>query len=837
MSFSVWAQTGTISGKIVDEDGEPLIGANVVVQGTTKGSTTDLDGNFKIGDVGPGSKTLVVSFIGYESLEVPATVSAAQDTDLGEVILASSTIGLDEIEIIASVAQDRKTPVAVSTIKSDYIVEKAGNQEFPELLKTTPGVYATKEGGGFGDARINVRGFNDENVAVLINGIPVNDMENGNVYWSNWAGLTDVTRTIQVQRGLGASKVAVPSIGGTINILTKTTDATKGGSIFYGIGNNNYRKTAFSLSTGLTDNNWAVSISAAKIEGDGWADGLGFEAYNYFINVSKMINENHTLSLTGFGAPQKHGQRQNQQTIQTFRDAPQERRFNEDWGIMNGEVVQGENNYYHKPQFSLNHYWTINETSELNTAVYASIGVGGGGGRSLNSEPRKLGMEGGTKYGPIDFDAIAAENAANPDGSALSYLYNSVNEHEWYGMLSTYNKEINEDFDLLAGIDLRYYIGHHYREIRNLLGAQYYLKTNDVTDPNSPVGVDDKFSYNNDGEVLWEGAFVQGEYAFGDLATFISLAASNTSYKRIDFFQYTEDDPLRETDTYNFFGYQVKGGANYNLTRNHNIFANIGYFEKAPGFDAVFPENDNENINDDAENQKILSYEVGYGLRTSALSANLNVYRTQWKDRTLSAGYNDPETNQLIFLNLSGVDALHQGVELDMVYAPSPLLSLRGMLSVGDWTWQNDIQGVEVTNEDGELEGIIDNLYLSDIKVGDAAQTTASLGLDYTVVNNLKIGITYNYYADNYAWFEPNNRSGEDYIGVQPWKIPDYGLFDINTVFDFEIGSFQGTLYGNVTNLFDEEYVSDATDADDIESVRVFYGLGRQWTAGIKIKF
>src|SRR5690606_40354216 len=128
---------------------------------------------------------------------------------------------------------------------------KGSNQEFPELLKSTPGVYATRAGGGYGDSRMNLRGFQSENIAVLINGVPVNGMENGKVYWSNWAGLSDVTRSMQVQRGLGASKVAVPSVGGTINIQTKTLEAIKGGTIFQGIGNNGYSKTTFSYSSGL----------------------------------------------------------------------------------------------------------------------------------------------------------------------------------------------------------------------------------------------------------------------------------------------------------------------------------------------------------------------------------------------------------------------------------------------------------------------------------------------------------------------------------------------------------------------------------------------------------
>ena len=89
------------------------------------------------------------------------------------------------VQLFASVAVDRKTSVAVSTIKAADIELKLGTQKFPEILKSTPGVYATKSGGGYGDGRINLFGFSSENVSVLINGIPVNIMENGRLYWSN----------------------------------------------------------------------------------------------------------------------------------------------------------------------------------------------------------------------------------------------------------------------------------------------------------------------------------------------------------------------------------------------------------------------------------------------------------------------------------------------------------------------------------------------------------------------------------------------------------------------------------------------------------------------------
>jgi outer membrane cobalamin receptor len=164
-------------------------------------------------------------------LQIPVELKT-EEVDLGKIKLNANLVNIDEVLVTASFVRDRITPVAVSTVDPKFIVEKLGNKEFPEILKITPSVYATRTGGGFGDSRIYLRGFDSNNIGVLINGIPVNDMENGKVYWSNWAGLPDVTVNQQVQRGLGASKLALSSVGGTINIITKSTESQKGGSYY-----------------------------------------------------------------------------------------------------------------------------------------------------------------------------------------------------------------------------------------------------------------------------------------------------------------------------------------------------------------------------------------------------------------------------------------------------------------------------------------------------------------------------------------------------------------------------------------------------------------------------
>jgi len=830
---SIFAQT--IEGVVQDETG-PLPGATVQEKGTKNGVTTDFDGKFSLKLNNPKG-AIVVSFVGMEKKEVSYDISATDVYVVGNIILVVDENVLDEIVITqVSFAIDRKTPVAVSTIKADIIEHKLGSQEFPEILKSTPGVYATKSGGGFGDGKLTMRGFNSENVAVMINGVPVNDMENGRVYWSNWAGLSDVTSAMQVQRGLGASKVAVPAIGGTVNILSKTTDINRGGSIFFGTGNDGYQKIGATVSTGLMDNGFAATVSAFKTTGNGYVDGTEFKGFNYFINISKQINDNHKISFTTFGAPQRHGQRQNMSLISRYRNAESGNKFNPDWGIKNGQVTHIEDNFYHKTQTSLNHYWSISDKTTLSTALYASFGTGGGGGTAGTNRDLFQVRIGGDDQ-PVDLDNIVDINRANGDQGLGSeaFLRASRNDHTWFGLLSTFKTDLTDNLALVAGLDLRTYTGRHFREVTDLLGGDYVFDDSDVNNPNRALQVGDKFSYNNDGEVGWQGVFTQLEYDLDKLNVFVAASVSNTSYKRVDYFQYTDNDPLGETDKYNFLGYSIKGGANYNLNDYHNIFANIGYFEKAANFGTVFQQFDNEHINEDAENQKIFSVELGYGFRGEKLAGNINVYRTAWNDRTLTQGIQNPD-GTFSTANILGVNAIHQGVEFDFMYKAFDRLTLTGMLSLGDWTWENDVLGVEIYDEEQNLIDVVD-LYIAGLKVSESAQTTAALGLDWEILEKTHFTVDYNYFGNLYAQYDPNDRGTEG--GAQAWEAPDYATFDAGLRYNFKIGSFDTTLLGIVNNVFDTEYIADARDgAGSVsDTALVWFGFGRTFSVSAKIRF
>lgn len=840
ISFQNYAQT--LKGVIVDEsNGQSIPGATIFVEGSNVGTVSDLDGNFSF-KVPVGTNNLHVSSMGYTELVKNYTISASQDLDLGELTLTSNAIGLDEVKVIASYATNRKTPVALSNIEPAYIDEKLGTQEFPEILKTTPSVYATKQSGGYGDSRINVRGFDSRNVGILINGVPVNDMENGTVYWSNWAGLSDVTRTIQVQRGIGASRLAISSIGGTINILTKTTDMKKGGTISYGLGNNGYNKTAFTVSTGLLDNGWAVTVSGSHTKGDGYILQTGFEAWSYYFNASKRFSSKNQISFNVFGAPQWHNQRSSSYLIQTYRDDPNGTKLNWGYGSLNGELFNGDygQNYYHKPVFSLNHFWNISDNLSVNTVAYASFGRGG---RRVVYGPQstllRFTYPGGMPYaetlqtpgGLLDYDSVQTINQQSLTGSQaiFSTIYNS---HNWYGVLSTLKYDLN-NISITGGFDGRYYKGFHYQRIDDLLGGKYFLDSKNVNRaPGTPLYVGDTVNYSYIGEVLWAGLFSQIEYSKDKLSAFASFATSYSNSRRLDYYTYTPQDtaPGQVSIWRPFLTYSIKGGVNYNISDKFNVFVNGGYFTRPPFISYMFVKYQNTPI-DSIKPERVLTFETGIGYTSGKFTTNLYGYYTKWMDKSITKALGG------VTAYITGLEANHKGLEWVAKLQLNKKLDLGFMASVGDWKWGNDVNA-EVYDENQTLIGSL-FVYTSGIHVSNAAQTTGAITFDYEILPSLKIGIDWTYYDRLYADFLIENRTSALDKGVDAWRMPSYNLTDFSASYRFDLGPYKASLYGNINNLFDIQYLADGTDGNshDAFTSYVYYGFGRTWSLTLNIKF
>jgi iron complex outermembrane recepter protein len=847
--FAVYSQS-TITGKITDvKTGEALVGANVYLKGTTIGAAANMDGVFEF-VVNNGGYTIVASYVGYVNSEKKIDVNDNQSIDFE----LKSDLFSREVVVTANRAKFRETPVAFTNIESVDIENKAATLDVPMLLNSVPGVYATEQGGGSGDSRINIRGFSTENIAVMINGVPVNDMENGWVYWSNWSGLADVTSSIQVQRGLGASKLSASSVGGTINVITKSTDSEQKGFYKQSIGAYNTFKETLGYSTGIMDNKWALSFMVSKKDGDGYADQTWTDEMTYFASIGFLL-ENHSLNINVVGTPQKHGQR-NSRASKEFYEAYGYNASNESWGVLNGKNISVRENFYHKPVLDINHVWSINKNSSLNNILYASWGTGGGKGTLTNQTPLKA-------DGTYDIQSVYNQNTTTDRADAVDILRASRNDHNWYGIISSYNTKLEDDLNLTFGFDGRYYKGEHFREVEDLWGAdkinyRVYKTFNQSgvssygSDTGNNVGrgegadrknndyvEGDKIAYHNDGLVRQYGVFGQAEQKFDNTTAFINGSIYQKGYKRVDYFSYVDlagNDVTDETEYKNFTGGHIKFGANYNMNESSNIYFNAGYLSIAPSFDAVWINFVNE-YNEGVKNESVYSAELGYGYTSTSLAINANAYYTDWRDR-----YYSFRANNINYLAFDGISQRHLGFELDTKFMVTSNIELDIAASHALNIFTENFE-INSYNEQNEITGQ-GTLFAKDLYISDQPMTVVSLGINFKMPVNNSSNFFINpvaiysdrYYSNTNFGSRLNDASLE---GVQPWNPDAYTKLDLT--FGYRI-SFDNSfikeisLIGNIYNLTGEKYVTDAF-GDTESTSTMFFGRERYINFGVNLKF
>ena len=810
-----------------------------------------------------------------------STIYAQETTDedwddleeLEEVILVGGGV--------VDLAEDRVTPLAVSTITGEEIQKKIGTQDITMTLANTPSVYVAGQSGAFGDTRISVRGFDQTNTAFMLNGQPINGMEDGKMYWSNWSGMNDIANVVQIQRGLGASKLAISSVGGTVNFVMRSTTKSEGGFAYAGFANDNYLKTTFSYDTGEKDNGWSTSMLLTHWQGDGYAEGTFGQGQTYFLSLGYKMNDKHNFNFLMTGAPQWHDQNFTK-SIASYLDNG--RKYNNNYGYYGDRYLTERRNFYHKPVFNLNWDYSIDEKSSLSTVLYASTGNGGGtGGRGNRIR---------TDEGYIDYDAIYAYNnstsgAGGNFAAEGGYITRaSMNMHNWFGLVSNYETQLSDNLSFNVGADLRTYYGEHFRIVENFHGLtswQENIRLRDQNNNHDTYGTfgtykyvvatesmganpwdatftnfdeDQKIAYSNDERISYGGLFTQLEYTKDDFSAFFQGSVSQTMYQRWDHYQYADQSLIDGTSTQwtgealpegitdgvesesaDNFGYNAKAGVGFGLGANGKAYVNAGYYSRAPYFDNIYL-NFTNRINPNTSNETIIGLEAGYVYEVDNFSARLDVYRTSWADRITSSSY---VSNDELFYEVSeGVSQLHQGVELSFMAKPQPDVpyTLKGFLSIGDWIYE----GEAITRTQDEDQNVLDTV-TQDIdggKVGDAAQFTAGLGLDVDLAERLSFDSDIRFYDELYA----NVGAVKENL-----KLPNYHVVDMGLSYKMFVNEGTLDIRVNVNNVFDNVYISELRSAiaagdgtgvlyNGIDTANQgYFGLGRTWNVGLRYNF
>jgi len=802
--------------------------------------------------------------------------------------------------------------VAIVTISSEDLNADERSQDISGLLRSSRDIFVSRAAYTFSNARFRMRGYDGRYTKVTLNNMEMNNMESGRAYWSNWGGLNDVFRFKDISNGLEANDYAFGSVGGLTNIMLRASKDRPQTSVSYSLANKSYNnRVMVTHSTGLMDNGWAFTVSASKRWAQqGYVEGSFYDAYGYFLSAEKKLNDNHSIGLVGFGAPSRRGK--SGASTQEVYDLADNNFYNPYWGYQNGEVRNSRESNYHKPKVLLNHYWDIDEKQSLTSGL--NVTFGRGGSTRLNwydaADPRPDYYKKLPSYwtdDPAMFDYYTNLWQNNPEATQLDwdefYFANSKNLYTvnnvggvagesvtgnrakfmleeartdimQYGASTAYTNKLNENIKLMGTANMRWYKGHHYQMVADLLGADYWLDIdqfaerdfadediaqNDIDNPNNVTGVGDIIGYDYDANINAYDVNGQAEFSYAKIDGFAAGKLSYTEFWRTGNRRNGKFpvESFGDAPKQQFFDYGVKAGLTYKITGRHFLILNAAALTEAPYFwDAYVSARTRDHVVNNLQSEKIKSIDLSYIWRSPYVDARLTGYFTDFKDGIKTRAFYHDELNSFVNYSMTEIDKLHYGMELGIEVKLTPTISMNAAGSMARFIYNNR-PSVTIT-QDNDSEVIAEDrvVYIKDYHVGNMPETAASVGIKYNSPKYWFLGVDVSYFDDIYLDFSPDRRT-EDALAYYVESDPQWDQMLNQTKLDagytlnlfggksFRFGDYSAGFTLSVNNVLNttdlaiggyEQYRYDTGNIDKFPP-KYFYMYGRTYFLNMYFRF
>jgi hypothetical protein len=695
-----------------------------------------------------------------------------------------------------------RIPLPVINLSEEELDEEEESQDMSGILQASKDIFVSTAGYTFGKARFKIRGLQSEFTTVMINGMPVNDVETGRPYWSIWGGLNDVMRDKEIAVGIVANPYAASNLGGYTNITARASKYRKGTKLVYSSANRSYRNRAMiTHSTGMLNNGFALTISASRRwANEGYVEGTFYDAYSYFLAVEKQFSEKHSLNLVVFNAPKRAGSPGH--SIQEAYDLSGTNYYNPNWGWQDGKKRNARISNYNQPKLILTDYFHFNEKTKLSTSLMFS---------HAKSVRTKLSWLGRTDPRPDyyrnmpyfgEYDSLHYEDNiykwentggqlnwdlfyntnwrsssefAGEDGNKLKRaLYMIEEEHNDYNELifhNTITHTVNEHITLHGGMHVVYHNAAHYKVVNDLLGADFWLdidkfakvelRDNDIRNPEFKAKVGDRFGYDYNSITNEQSLYAMANFTYSKFDFFVSTDINNHTHYRIGNMQNGKfpDRSLGASAKFSRMGYSLLGGLTYKLSGRHFLSANASLFSRAPKFREIFSSprvrndivgDENTSFVDISKNEIIKSLDVNYIVRYPRFKSRLTYYYTDFQNSIKQRYmYLDFDGNFVNFF-MTGIDKVHTGIELAAEYEVLTGLTLYGVLAKGIQVFQNRPEVNIIVDAASDFSITNHEVQISGYHLGQGPETVASLGLKYWAPTYWFAGVNVNYMDDIY---------------------------------------------------------------------------------------
>ncbi len=698
--------------------------------------------------------------------------------------------------------------IAVVTV-DDNDQGDGGGQNVSSVLTAGRDPFFSVMSFNFNAVRFRVRGYDGDLNTTYLNGIQMDNLDNGFTPFGLWGGLNDVMRNRDVSIGLRYNTFAYGDVSTSTSIDARASKQRKQTQVGYALSNRNYtHRLSVYHGTGISKKGWAF-VFAGSFRGadEAYVPGTFYNGYSYFIGVDKRIGQNHLLSLSAFAAPTESGRQGS--AIEEMRTITGDTYYNPSWGMQNGKKRNANVAKSNQPTIILNDEYRFNNRSTLTTAISATFGK-----RSTTAidwynaaDPRPDYYRYLPSYqiGPAlkqeVLDAMRADinktqiNWAglydvNRNSVASIQNANGINGNTVTGKRSRYivedriintkrlnfnsvfNTSIGNHMELTGGISFQSQVNNYYKEVDDLLGGQFYVNLNqfaerfipgnttitqnDLNNPNRILYKGDRFGYDYDITIRKAATWMQGVFKFSKFDFFVAAELSGTQFWRtgrtkVGLFP---NNSLGESDINNFSNYAVKGGFTYKIDGRNYFYVNGSMLTRAPLFDNVFVSpRTRDVVQDNTTSEEIKTIEGGYVLNAPKLKVRLTGYYTSLENQMNVLTFYHDEFRNFVNYGLSNIDKLHFGGELGIEAKLTSSITFNAAAAVGRY-YYNSRQEATVTLDNDASILTKDQIFSQNYRVPGTPQNAYSVGLSYRSPKFWFVSLSANY-SDN-SWLDIN---------------------------------------------------------------------------------
>ncbi|HEX5651769.1 MAG TPA: TonB-dependent receptor [Chitinophagaceae bacterium] len=724
-----------------------------------------------------------------------------------------------------------------------------GGQNISSLLSAGRDPFYSAASFNFSAVRFRIRGYDNEYFGTYMNGIPMDNLDNGFTPYGLWGGLNDVMRNRDISWGLRSNTFAFGEIGSITNIDSRASKQRAQTSISYALSNRNYsNRVMLTHSTGLSKKGWAFSLSGSRRWADeGYVPGTYYDGWSYFAAVDKRLGQNHLLSLTVFGAPTENGRQG--AAVKEMMDLAGTNFYNPNWGYQDGKKRNASIGRTHQPVIMLNHDYRINNNTTLTTGLGYSFGD-----RSVTAldwynapDPRPdyyrylpSYYNGVVNPDPLQYQQLvnlmssdintrqvnwtrlydvnrasiaSIQNANGIPGNTVTgrrsrYIIEEriINTQRFNGNI-VLNTRISDYIDFSGGAAYQNQNNHYYKKVDDLLGGEFYVNLNqfaerdyadgianqhDIDHPNRILGVGDKYGYDYDINITRISGWAQSVFKFSKVDFFLAGELSNTQFYREGNVRngLFPNSSLGKGTTNTFTNYAAKAGITYKLDGRNYFYLNGSYLTKAPYFENVYvsPRTRNDQ-QPNVTSEKIQSTEGGYVLNAPKLKVRIGGYYTRFEDALDVISFYHDEYQNFVNYSLSGIDKVHFGGEFGVEARIAAGLSVNAAAAVGRYYYDSRQTAVITVDNSSALLGT-ETIYSQNFRVPSTPQEAYSLGLTYRSPQFWFVSLTGNYFDQGWLSFNPLRRTYAATDGVEykseSWNaIIDQAKFEAQYTLDF----------------------------------------------------